>query len=194
MECGCFLFRYTALYYQRKLNFLQYSYLHSIIGAIKFTPIHSLNIEICCPPLYIRFRLLIEKFLSISFSSIIDNFISVNNNWWFIHRFLSLLSSLKSNVILLYKIMCPKFSRSLFMISHMVLLLVYLQLLLIPIFLALYPLNFTQCLPVLQIILFNQYINTSIFFKPFCFHWWFHLIFYCRISIFFLYSSNIVFW
>lgn len=98
VEFGCFLFGSAALCHQRKLNVLQSSCLRSAIGALKSTPIHSLNIETCCPPLHIRFRWLTGKFLlkcsHFSSSPIIDLFMSVNNNWRFVRRFLPLLSSL----------------------------------------------------------------------------------------------------
>jgi len=82
---GTFFFSSASMMHQKKFNAVLASCLRFIVGAIRSTPLISLEVECGCPPMAIRSRWLVGKFLlkalSNPYSEIFKRFYDLSISW-----------------------------------------------------------------------------------------------------------------
>ncbi|KAL4112254.1 hypothetical protein QTP88_016075 [Uroleucon formosanum] len=102
LDYGCFLYGSASFSNWNRLNKVQSSFLRSIMGYVRSSPLPAIEVESSCPPFNIRCRWLAGKFLlkSLSHSSspIFDLFYSLFLTWRYVPKNLPVLSLVANSV------------------------------------------------------------------------------------------------
>lgn len=102
-DYGSFFFASASLSHRKKINSILSSCLRTIIGALRSSPLTSLEAECACSPIELRSRHLAGKFLLKCLSSpthsLFEIFVSIKTSWSYVPKTLLILASVASSFV-----------------------------------------------------------------------------------------------